>query len=123
METVKFNKNWNEKLCCDHFTTIRLHSPKFHVGNILKTVCRMTRPDKKVVEIEDMAMVVYVKEYRLNDIPEEVFWTDCGMCKRSAIDMIEKMYMRYNINIHTAKWDVVVLKHYYGPKEAETKHN
>lgn len=108
MEEIKFNKNWNQKLCCDCFTTIRLHSKKFFEGNILETVCKTENS-----EIRDRVKVMYVKSYRLNDIPEEIFWTDCGMGKRDAIDMIEKMYSKYDIHIHSAKWDVVVLKHWY----------
>ena len=111
METIRFNKNWNQKLCCDNYTTIRLHSNKFYVGNILETVCKTDNS-----EIKEMAKVVYVRSYRLNDIPEEVFWTDCGMSKEHAIQMIEKMYLKYNIHIHSAKWDVMVLQHYY-PKD------
>ena len=112
MDIIKFNKNWNQKLCCDNYTTIRLHSNKFFVGNVLETVCKI-KDENRNTEIREKAKVVFVKSYRLNEIPEEVFWTDCGLSKQHAIEMIEKMYSKYDIHIHSAKWDVVVLQHVY----------
>lgn len=112
MDTLKFNKNWNQKMCCDFYTTIRIHSEKFQIGKIMETICKIKEKGREV-EIKEKAKVVQIKSYRLNDIPDEIFWVDCGMGKRNAIDMIEKMYSKYNIHVHSVKWDVVVLQHIY----------
>ena len=110
MQTIKFNRNWNGKLACDIFTTIRIHSPyKYKVGEIYKQETHI----RKDCEASSLVQCLHISTYNLEDIPNPIFYTDCGMNKVDAIKMMETMYSKYNINIHKEKWDMVVLKHYF----------
>lgn len=113
METLKFNKNWNGKLCCDHFTTLRLHNPdKFYKNAKFQTV---TQTPSGVVR--SFSQCVHVSTFLLDNIPEAIFLVDCGLRKEDAIQMIEQMYKYYKVDVHKVKWDIVVLKHIFPEKQ------
>lgn len=109
MQTIKFIKNWNSKLCCDYFTTIRLESKKYKVGEIYDIELTL-RPGKI---IKQQVQCVHIENLKLANIPESTFYNDCGMSKEKAMKMMETMYSKYIVNVHEATWSVIVLKHYY----------
>lgn len=110
MQIIKFNRNWNGKLACDIFTTIRIHSAnKYKVGEIYNYEAHI----RKDCEAAGVVKCIHISTFNLEDIPDPVFYVDCGLNKENAIKMMETMYSKYNINIHKEKWDVVVLKHYF----------
>lgn len=37
-QTLKFSQNWNNKLACPFYTTIRLDQPKYKVGTVFRVV-------------------------------------------------------------------------------------
>ena len=108
MVNISFSKNWNQKLCCDVFTTIRYKSP-CKKGDIVSV---STKTESHVVN--SFAEVLNVESYLLKDIPECVFAFDMGMSKELATKEIKKIYFQYNI--HEIKFDIIVMRHHYPKK-------
>ena len=83
METIKFSVNWNKKLDCDFFTTIRL-SNRFNIGDFVMIECKGI--ESKVGEIMTKHTTVIEK---LTDL---VCYQDTGYNKMTTIGLIKKMY-------------------------------
>lgn len=105
MVNISFSKNWNNKLCCDVFTTIRYRSP-LKIGDIVSVT---TQLENSVVN--SFAEVVSKESFLLKDIPEAVFAFDMGLCKALGIKEIERIYSQYNI--HEIKFDILCFKHHF----------
>ena len=83
METIKFSVNWNKKLDCDFFTTIRL-SNRFNIGDFVWIECKGM--DNKVGEIMTKHTTVIEK---LTDL---VCYQDTGYNKVTTVGLIKKTY-------------------------------
>ena len=105
MINLKFSKNWNQKLCCDVFTTIRYKSP-CKIGDIVSVKTKTSKS-----EIISYAQILNVESFFLKDIPECVFAFDMGMSKDSGIKEIAKIYSQYNI--HEIKFDIITMRHHF----------
>ena len=108
MVNISFSKNWNQKLCCDVFTTIRYKSP-LKRGDIVSV---STTTATHVVK--SFAEVLNVESYLLKDIPECVFAFDMGLSKELGIQEIKRIYSQ--LNIHEIKFDIIVMRHHYPKK-------
>jgi len=107
MESIKFSKNWNYKLFSKHFTTIRLWSKKFQVGQLYNMQVPIHGQEK---HIEREIECVSVTPVRLHDIPEYVWYNDTGMNKDDSIKMVETMYKNFKVNVHTATFAIIVFR-------------
>lgn len=83
MKDVNFSFNWNGKLYCDSFTTIRL-SNYYNVGDIV-TICL-----KK--ECIDTGKIIGKIETKIEKLTELVCQLDTGYDRRITIGLIKKMY-------------------------------
>lgn len=97
---IKYSTNWNNKLDCDSFTTIRLHSNKYQVGK--EYTVNLKGKDLKRVKIVDKKVLL------LNDINEFIAQIDTGYSRQKCIDIIKKMYHNLNLNWDTQKIDFIL---------------
>lgn len=101
METLSFSYNWNKKLDCDFFTTLRLYNPtKYKVGN--KLIIEMKLVQQKVAE------VVAHKKIMLADINEFIAGLDTGYSVEETKNIFRRMYP--NANWQTQALSFVLLK-------------
>lgn len=105
---ISFSYNWNKKLYCRFFTTIRLANyAKYHVGKLYR-----------IMHKENYAfdgLIVRIEYYKLQELPELVCMMDTGLTKQETIELIQKMYVNKNIDwssqllsvllIENAQWD------------------
>lgn len=84
MDKLAFSNNWNGKLNCQYFTTIRLQSKKFTVGNLMEVTLRGQR--KGIVKVVD------VKLLKLDQINSFIAGLDTGLSADDCKAMIRKMY-------------------------------
>ena len=85
METLDFSYNWNSKLRCRNFTTLRLRNDgKYHKGARFE-VSMQGYPKGK-------AKVVDVKIIKLDQINEWIARLDTGYSAQETKDIIKKMY-------------------------------
>lgn len=83
LQRLDFSYNWNNKLDCLAFTTIRI-SAKYKVG------------DRYDIHLKDerigIAKIVAVKEILAANITEPMAYMDTGYCKAEVINILNKMY-------------------------------
>jgi hypothetical protein len=82
---IGFTYNWNNKLNCKAFTTIRLRNPSKYILN------NTYRIELKGDEI-GTAKLVAMHDFYLKDLSETVSLIDTGYSKKEATDIILKMY-------------------------------
>ena len=110
---IKFSTNWNNKLSCDYFTTIRLASPKYQVG---KTY---------IIELRGKALK-YVKmiEGRIITMPQMNEWVtrlDTGYDCKKFYDLFNRMYP--NTDWTTQRLVLCLFETIPTPKSEEKKNN
>lgn len=101
MEGIKFNKNYNNKLNCEFFTTIRPKKEKYKVGEFFIMSCP---------GIQDfMAEIISVSEYpNLASFSELELANDTGL---DDYDKIVKLFESFYSNFD-GPWYLIVLKRF-----------
>lgn len=86
---IEFSTNWNNKLVCQCFTTIRPWNPgKYRVGEKYRIKCTART---NAVEPFDAVLEVG-KKFNLKDLPEITAALDTGYSKDETISIMNKMY-------------------------------
>jgi hypothetical protein len=89
MKQIKFSQNWNNKLDCNYFTTIRLLSKKYQIGETYEIV------ENEVTKLNATALdVIAIKTDSLNDF---ICYLDTGYSKDETIAMFQKMYPKVDL--------------------------
>ena len=84
MERINFSYNWNNKLNCKAFTTVRLENDKFRIGDVYEI---FLKGEKK-----ENAQIVAIKPFFLHAVSETVARIDTGYSKEEFIQIVKKMY-------------------------------
>lgn len=90
MTQIPFNTNWNNKLYCDCFTTIRLKNDKYIVSGSYEIMLKG--------EFACDAVIIAIKELKLNDINEYIARLDTGLSAKECRQLFIKMYSKYPID-------------------------
>jgi hypothetical protein len=102
METLEFSYNWNMKLSCNCFTTIRLHNPARYVeGNVFKVTLNS--------QIFGIYRVASVKTIQLSQINDWMAYMDTGYDAAKTRDIFRDMYKNKKIDVETARFDYILL--------------
>lgn len=107
MEQLKFIKNYNQKLFCDAFTTIRPFKRTRRVGDEVKII--LFREGKDPLEMN--ATIRHLHTTYLRDIPEYTFATDTGMGKELSIEMFQNIYNKIGIDANAIQFQIITLTH------------
>jgi hypothetical protein len=100
METLKFSTNWNNKLYCDVFTTIRLHNPqKYETGRLYEIMLNGNKH----------SLAICIRLYTLTEeqLSDYVCLLDTGYDRKETLAIIYKMYPWITSK---QKFDIVMLK-------------
>lgn len=95
---IHFSNNWNGKLNCEFFTTIRLKKDKYVPGRRYEIYLRDT--------LAFEATIYDIKQIRLADITEYVARTDMGLTGYDCRQFFREQYADKNIN-----WDTQILQY------------
>lgn len=90
MEQIKFSTNWNNKLDCLYYTTIRLGNFKYQLGR-----------DYDIVLKEKHLHIAQIKQIRIRslwEIDEHEFMLDTGYEKIESLNIIMGMYKNIDWN-------------------------
>lgn len=86
METLTFSYNWNHKLDCNYFSTIRVDSAKFKVGINWRIVLHGKRPR------EFQAELVKVTRVSPKQINSTMIMLDTGYDFENGMQVLKRMY-------------------------------
>lgn len=85
METIDFSYNWNNKLGCLAFSTLRRHNfNKYRVGETYAILL------KKATQFE--AKIMAIKTIPLSKINEFIAYLDTGYSLEETLKVIHRMY-------------------------------
>lgn len=112
-EDLRFTTNWNGKLNCSCFTTLRLHNESKYVVGAVKNILLSG-------VLKGQASIIGVQTFLLKDISEYVARIDTALSAKECQQMIRTMYKNYPlINWDNQLLDFVLLKYVstrYEPK-------
>lgn len=98
---LQFTTNWNNKLHCKAFTTLRLLSPRYNVGNVFDVRLRGDHLGN--------AQVVCATPIRLKELTDHICYLDTGYNAEHTRGIIRKMYANSNIDFTHRKLVLVTL--------------
>lgn len=101
MDIINFSTNWNNKLDCKCFTTLRLKNPKKYQLNKQYLINLKKNPIKK-------AEIIGIKTIFFKDINEYIAHLDTGYSLEETKNILLKMYP--NIKTHTQPFYFILLK-------------
>lgn len=100
IDPIRFSYNWNNKLQCKAFTTLRLHNPKkYKVGSIYPIYL-----EKTLLKWAKIKAIKQLKIFQLNDFMAHI---DTGYNKEETIKILQKMYPTADWN--TQELDFILL--------------
>jgi hypothetical protein len=109
MENLIFHHNWNNKLHCYVFTTIRLRNDaKYKIGARYKVILRIGEKQNTMGVFE----VVDIRHVLLQNLPSYVAYTDTGYNVHETRKIITTMYKNKipSINWCMQELSIILLK-------------
>jgi hypothetical protein len=91
LDYISFSYNWNNKLDCRAFTTIRLYNPNKY---ILHANYRIELQGNE----KCIGKIVAINRFKLEDLTETVAYIDTGYNKAECEGIIRKMYKDVNFS-------------------------
>lgn len=112
MDKIVFETNWNNKLYCKYFTTLRLYNPAFYfTGKNFEIYYKK--------EFLGIARIDDIRVTNLEKLNPFVCGLDTGYSVEETKNIFRKMYKNNaDINIETHLLNLVLLR-YYGQKEVK----
>lgn len=103
-QQIHFDQNWNCKLFCNVFTTLRPRDDnKFIVGNTMDVF-------KKGVFMGDVEVMQIVNIKNIDSITEGMALLDTGYSKQETIEIIETLYLGIIPNIREVEFSYIILR-------------
>jgi hypothetical protein len=102
MKAIKFSHNWNNKLNCNCFTTFRVKSDKYKVGEIYAIYLK----DEFICQ----AVIIDIKIIKLKDVNNWLAMIDTGYDKFEFEKIIRNMYKNKFENIDDLEFMIMLLK-------------
>ena len=101
MKTINFSYNWNNKLDCKAFTTLRLSNRnKYKIGETYAVNLK-----SKFIK---NAQIIDIKTIWLHQINDYITYLDTGYNKEECINIIKKMYK--SVDFTKTKMDFILIK-------------
>jgi hypothetical protein len=91
MNEIVFTYNWNKKLDCRCFTSIRL-SDRYKVGDKYKIVLKPGRKLSGDMVIKGIAEILEIKQFYLVQLNTFIAYLDTGYSIAECRKIIERMY-------------------------------
>ncbi|MFK5856574.1 MAG: hypothetical protein QM503_10615 [Bacteroidota bacterium] len=103
MTNIYYTYNWNNKLDCLAFTTIRLRNDQVYYKGMVANVI-LKKVDRGPV------IIVGIKHFLLHELNEFMARIDTGYSKEKTIAIIQTMYKNRNINWKTQQLSFILQK-------------
>lgn len=84
MEQIHFSKNWNNKLDCEAFTTLRMPNERYQISQLFEISLNG--------EINGHARIAAITYLNLEDITEYIARLDTGCCVEDCKNIIRTIY-------------------------------
>ena len=89
--TLEFSTNWNNKLDCKAFTTLRIYNPKQHFAG-RKVKISLKEHDRGTGRIEA------VKSFHINKLSPYISYLDTGYSVEECKNIMKRMYSKVDFD-------------------------
>jgi hypothetical protein len=115
MEKLEFSTNWDNKLDCKCFTTIRLYNPNKHFrGNQFEISLQN--------KFKGKATVLGITKAKIHELNDYICYLDTGYSRNETIEILQKMYPK--VDFRNQYLCIILLKKIDPPKpKQETLFN
>lgn len=107
MINIHFSQNWNNKLDCDIFTTIRIYDPSKHYIGAEYTI---TWAHGKEILSLDNRVCIHMHTFQLASLTNGLSLIDTGYNAKDTVELIRKMYKNKNLDVDKIKFCALYLK-------------
>jgi len=104
METLLFNKNYNNKLNNEYYTTFRLPAKKFFIGAKLQVILNGHAEFSHIVE------VVEIRQMTLSQINNFLAYIDAGVNAQGLVEIMKTIYEHIVYDFSTQIFYFILLK-------------
>jgi hypothetical protein len=110
MKTLEFSHNWNRKLDCGSFSTVRLFNPSKYV---LLDLYSISLNDKQVHEtiFKGVARLQSISNFQLDKVSPAISFLDSNLPVIDFIKLVKTMYKNKKINFNTQKMSFLVFQY------------
>lgn len=111
MEKLEFSTNWNSKLDCKCFTTIRIYNQTKHFkGNQFEVFLQK--------KLKGKVAVLNVAILKIEKLTDYICYLDTGYSRSETIELLRKIYPR--IDFRNKNLAILLLKKIESPKPKQT---
>jgi hypothetical protein len=104
INSISFSSNWNNKLSCKSFSTIRVRNDKrFIIGNDYSIILKN--------EPIYIAKIVSISHIEISKLTPAMSYLDTGYSPQEQIKMMATMYKNSIPDINKVMWSFIVLVH------------
>jgi len=112
-DEIKFSYNWNNKLHCTYFTTLRLRNDrKYQKGRNY----RITVKGETIGE----AIIQEIRHFKINQLNDYITGIDMGYDSRTGVEIIKKMYA--TVSWEDQELSFILLKKTHATTSITTQH-
>ena len=102
MNSITFSYNWNNKLQCKAFTTIRLYSPnKYKIGDTYKIILKK--------ECIGAGRIIAIRNFLLIELNDDIAYLDTGYSKQECEKIIRRMY-ESKVNLNKVLFSLILIQ-------------
>ena len=118
LKELHFSHNWNNKLNCESFSTVRLRNDnKYQLLDLYRIFLkREVYPQNVDFAI---ARLQAISHFYLHQVTPGITFLDANLSKIDFIQMIESMYKSKHINFHQQQMSFLVFQ-YLTPEETKS---
>ena len=109
METLSFTHNWNQKLNCRSFSTVRIENPIKYRLNQEYRVQLLQVKGKPPID-KGIAVLKHIEYFNLFDVNPAVCYLDANLNKETFIKLVLTMYKNSGIDFNTKRMSFLVLQ-------------
>lgn len=107
MDRLNFSTNWNRKLDCEVFSTIRRWNPDVHyLGREVDIYDNSTTPAR----YKGRGKYAIVSEFKLSQLKESAAMLDTGYSLPETLNIIRTMYSKKVPNIDQAPFSYIIIQ-------------
>lgn len=107
-EILSFSYNWNQKLLGRRFTTLRMKSGKYTIGQVYEIQLKKEKMlDAVCIDLKELPSIYDIDEYSAS--------LDTGYSKAECIGIVEKMYKnKTEVDLKSQPFYLVLLERIKG---------
>jgi|JFJP01.1.fsa_nt_gi hypothetical protein len=107
---ISFTHNYNNKLACEVFTTVRIENPKKFKPNQLYEIL-LTNSNKGEPISQGKARILLIQPFLLDKVSEGIALIDTGLTRSKFIELVRTIYKNTGIDFTSKRLSLIFLKY------------